>query len=70
MAYHKPPVTPEMQAERDINHTNRVRRLSPAARYWPAKATIYPPTLPDGSLDVRAWLAQLDKACNEAVTPC
>lgn len=60
----KPRVDPEVQAGRD-----RVRTLhlenSPAAKYWPTRL-VGAPTLPDGSLDVRAWLRQLDDHSNGA----
>ena len=62
--------TPEMQAERDRSQADPMFRVNAGAKYYPAKVTVYPPVLPDGSLDVRAWLRQLDDACNSAVLPC
>lgn len=69
MAYHKPDFGPEVQADRDRTQATRTG-TSPGARYYPARVTVEAPKLPDGSLDVRAWLRQLDDACNTAVIPC
>lgn len=68
--YVKPEVTPEMQAQRDRAQADPMFRVNAGAKYYPAKVTVYPPVLPDGRLDVRAWLRQLDDACNSAVLPC
>lgn len=61
----KPRVDPEVQAGRD-----RVRLLrlenSPAGRYYPTRVVVEGPILADGSLDVRAWLRQLDDHSNGA----
>jgi hypothetical protein len=58
--------TAEQQAERDAVQRDHRLRVSPGAKYYPAKIVVDAPVLDDGRLDVRAWLAMLDKACNEA----
>lgn len=62
--------TAAQRAEREERQHDLRLRMSPSGRYWPAKVAVEAPTLPDGSLDVRAWLRQLDDACNAAVVPC
>lgn len=70
-AYGDPDYRPTAAQRREREERQRDLRLrhSPAGRYWPATVVVEAPTLPDGSLDVRTWLTQLDRACNEAV-PC
>lgn len=34
---------------------------------WPTRHLVDGPTLPDGSLDVRAWCRLLDGWCNEGI---
>lgn len=41
-------------------------RMSPAGRYYPA---YQPPRLDDGTLDVRAYLADLDAHVNAGIDP-
>lgn len=61
------PVTwSDVRVQRHIVQADRRLAQSPAARYYPAYR---PPTLPDGSLDVRAWCADLDAAFNPPEEP-
>lgn len=62
--------TAEQRHEREARQRDAQLRMSPGSRYWPAKVVVEAPKLPDGSLDVREWLRQLDDTCNAAVVPC
>lgn len=56
--------TPAQQIERNRRQVDVTLRMSPGSRYWPA---VPDPRLPDGQLDIRAWIAQLDAHCNEGL---
>lgn len=58
--------TPAQRIERTRRQVDGRLRLSPASRYTPAYRF---PTMADGSLDVRAWCADLDAAFNPPEEP-
>jgi hypothetical protein len=55
-------LTEAQDTERELFRESGRARFSPAARYYP---TYRPPLLDDGTLDVRAWCADLDTWCNQ-----
>lgn len=59
-------LTVGQRAERAMFQEDQVLRLSPAARYYPVYR---PPTLEDGTLDVRAWCRDLDAWFNAGLAP-
>ena len=57
-------LTGDEQADREALLAGR-RRVGPAGRYYPVYV---PPVLPDGTLDVAAWCADLDAWFNAGLT--